>query len=35
VPTEQLTIFVDDAPDGGVLRIEWGTVSATAPFTVS
>jgi hypothetical protein len=34
VPAEQLTIFVDDAPDGGVLRIEWGTVSATAPFTV-
>lgn len=35
VPAEQLTIFVDDAPDGGILRIEWGTVSATAPFTVS
>jgi len=35
VPAEQLTIFVDYAPDGGVLRIEWGTVSATAPFTVS
>ena len=34
VPAEQLTIFVDNAPDGGVLRIEWGTVSATAPFTV-
>jgi Protein of unknown function (DUF2911) len=34
-PAEQLTISIDDAPDGGVLRIEWGTVSATATFTVA
>jgi hypothetical protein len=34
-PVEQLTISVDEAPGGGTLRIEWGTVSAKAPFTVS
>jgi hypothetical protein len=33
-PAEQVTITVDQAANGGVLRIEWGTVSATAPFTV-
>jgi hypothetical protein len=33
-PVEQLTISVDDTASGGTLRIEWGTVSATAPFTV-
>ncbi len=33
-PVEQLTISVDDTPNGGALRVEWGTVSATAPFTV-
>jgi hypothetical protein len=33
-PAEQLTISIDETPGGGVLRIEWGTVSATAPFTV-
>ena len=27
-PVEQLTISVDDTPQGGTLRIEWGTVSA-------
>jgi hypothetical protein len=31
---EQLTISIDDTATGGTLRIEWGTVSATAPFTV-
>ena len=31
---EQLTISVDDTAAGGALRVEWGTVSATAPFTV-
>lgn len=31
---EQLTISIDDTPAGGTLRIEWGTVSARAPFTV-
>ena len=33
-PVEQLTISIDDTPAGGTLRVEWGTVSATAPFTV-
>jgi hypothetical protein len=33
-PVEQLTFSIDDTPKGGVLRIEWGTTSATAPFTV-
>jgi hypothetical protein len=33
-PVEQLTIHVDDTPQGGTLRIEWGTTSASAPFTV-
>jgi Protein of unknown function (DUF2911) len=33
-PVEMLTISIDDTATGGTLRIEWGTVSATAPFTV-
>lgn len=33
-PAEQLTISIDDTTSGGTLRIEWGTVSASAPFTV-
>ena len=33
-PVEQVTISIDDTPAGGTLRIEWGTASATAPFTV-
>ncbi len=33
-PVEQLTISIDDTTSGGTLRIEWGTVSASAPFTV-
>jgi hypothetical protein len=33
-PVEQVTIFIDDTPAGGTLRIEWGTASATVPFTV-
>jgi hypothetical protein len=33
-PVEQLTIAVDDTAAGGTLRVEWGTVSASAPFTV-
>ena len=34
-PIENVTISIDDAPaNGAVLRIEWGTVSATVPFTV-
>jgi hypothetical protein len=33
-PVEQLTISIDDTPAGGTVRIEWGTVKATVPFTV-
>jgi hypothetical protein len=33
-PVEQLTISIDDTPQGGTLRIEWGMTSARAPFTV-
>jgi hypothetical protein len=33
-PIEQLTIHVDDTPAGATLRIEWGTTSVSAPFTV-
>jgi hypothetical protein len=33
-PVEQLTISIDRQGVGHRLRIEWGTVSATAPFTV-
>ncbi len=31
---EQLTISIDDSAAGASLRIEWGTTSATTPFTV-
>jgi hypothetical protein len=33
-PVEQLTISIDDTPAGGTLRVEWGTTSASVPFTV-
>jgi hypothetical protein len=33
-PAEQLTISIDDTAAGGDLRVEWGGVSATAPFKV-
>jgi Protein of unknown function (DUF2911) len=33
-PVEQVTISIDDTSSGGTLRIEWGTVSASIPFTV-
>jgi len=33
-PVEQLTISIDDTAAGATLRVEWGTVSATIPFTV-
>lgn len=33
-PVEQLTISIDDTAAGATLRIEWGSVSATAPFKV-
>jgi len=33
-PVEQVTIAIDDTPSGANLRVEWGTTSAVAPFTV-
>lgn len=33
-PVENVTISIDDTPTGAALRVEWGSVSATAPFTV-
>jgi hypothetical protein len=33
-PVEQLTISLEDTAGGGLLRVEWGTTSATIPFTV-
>jgi hypothetical protein len=33
-PVEQVTISIDDTAAGATLRIEWGTSSATVPFTV-
>jgi DUF2911 family protein len=33
-PVEQVTISIDDTPAGANLRIEWGTTSAVAAFTV-
>jgi hypothetical protein len=33
-PVEQLTISIDRQGAGQRLRVEWGTVTATAPFTV-
>lgn len=34
-PVEQLTISIDRQGAGQRLRVEWGTVSATAPFTIA
>jgi hypothetical protein len=33
-PVDQVTLSIDDTPAGATLRIEWGTASATVPFTV-
>ena len=33
-PVEQVTYSIDTTPAGGTLRIEWGTQSATVPFTI-
>lgn len=33
-PVEQVTFFIDDTPAGATLRVEWGTQSATVPFTI-
>jgi hypothetical protein len=34
IPVEQLTISIDDTAAGATLRIEWGSVSAAAPFRI-
>jgi len=31
---EQVTFSIDDTPAGATLRLEWGTTSASVPFTV-
>jgi hypothetical protein len=33
-PVEQLTISVEDTPAGGMLRVSWGTTTASVAFTV-
>jgi hypothetical protein len=33
-PVEQVTYAIDPTATGGTLRIEWGTASVTAPFSV-
>lgn len=33
-PVEEETISIDPSSTGGTLRIEWGTVSVSVPFTV-
>ena len=33
-PVEQVTISIDNSAAGPALRVEWGTVSATAPFKI-
>jgi hypothetical protein len=34
-PAENVTISIDDTPgNGATLRVEWGTTSASVPFTV-
>ena len=33
-PVELLTFHIDDTPAGATLRIEWGSTSASVPFTV-
>lgn len=33
-PAEQLNLTLQDTPTGGTLRIDWGTTTATVPFTV-
>jgi hypothetical protein len=34
-PVEQVTFSIDDTAAGGTLKVEWGTTSASVPFTVS
>ena len=31
---EQVTISIEQTPAGGLLRVEWGKVSASVPFTI-
>ncbi|MEO6527645.1 MAG: DUF2911 domain-containing protein [Gemmatimonadaceae bacterium] len=34
-PVEQVTVKIDHVGPGQVLRVEWGSVSASAPFTIA
>ncbi len=34
-PVELMTVKIDHVKSGQVLRVEWGTVSASAPFTIA
>lgn len=34
-PAEQVTISIDPSATGGTLRIDWSTVSASVPLTIS
>ena len=33
-PVEQLTITISDTPAGATLKVDWGTTSASIPFTI-
>lgn len=33
-PVEQLTIDIQDTPAGATLKVEWGSTSASIPFTI-
>jgi hypothetical protein len=33
-PVEQFTITIEDTPEGGTLRLEWGATRAEAPFRI-
>ena len=33
-PAEQVTISIEDTAKGGTLKVDWGTKSASIPFTV-
>lgn len=34
-PVEQVTFAIDRSATGGTLRLEWGTVRVSAPFTIA
>ncbi len=35
LPVEQVTFSIDRSAAGGTLRLEWGTVRVSAPFTIA